>query len=67
MIFLGDIACPEEKIQSFVDSVDRINVFNNEIVIFNLEVNILEPKRSNVLLLFLIHHKLFEPLVKLKK
>ena len=43
MIFLGDIACPEEKIQSFVDCVNRINVFDNEIVIFNLEANILEP------------------------
>lgn len=44
MIFLGDIACPEEKIQSFVDCVNRINVFDNEIVIFNLEANILEPQ-----------------------
>lgn len=37
MIFLGDIACPEKKVDAFVKSVKACKIFKNELVILNLE------------------------------
>lgn len=43
MIFIGDIACPYNKVKDFTEAVSKIEAFKNEIVILNLEANILEP------------------------
>lgn len=42
MIFLGDIACPDNRIEEFLECVNREKCFQNEVVIYNLEGNILE-------------------------
>ena len=42
MIFLGDIACPYERVSAFTDAVSKIEAFKDEIVVLNLEANILE-------------------------
>lgn len=42
MIFIGDIACPKEKISSFLECVNTLPIFDDEIVVANLEANILE-------------------------
>jgi poly-gamma-glutamate synthesis protein (capsule biosynthesis protein) len=40
MVFLGDIACPDEKIRDLRASMDGLELFQNEIVVYNLEGNI---------------------------
>ena len=40
MIFLGDIACPACKVSEFTSSVEELPLFNDEIVILNLEATI---------------------------
>ena len=42
MIFLGDLACPQEKMTEFVSCVNDISIFDNEIVIVNFEANIVD-------------------------
>lgn len=37
MIFLGDLACPDEKIDDFVSCINEMPIFQDEIVIVNLE------------------------------
>lgn len=41
MIFLGDIACPYERVSDFIDAVSQIDVFKDELIVLNLEANIL--------------------------
>lgn len=50
MIFLGDLACPQEKITEFVSCVNKISYFDNEIVILNFEANIVDAvsDRNNI-------------------
>ncbi len=47
MIFLGDIACPEDKISLFVDGVNSNPLFDNEIIVYNLEGNLIEDNEQN--------------------
>lgn len=42
MIFLGDIACPYNKVKEFADAVSKIEAFKDEVIVLNLEANILE-------------------------
>jgi len=42
MIFLGDLACPEERVEAFNDSISNITVLKDEIVVVNLEAVILD-------------------------
>jgi len=42
MIFIGDIACPEEKVKSFCSNINSISAFEGEIVVLNFEANILK-------------------------
>lgn len=42
MIFLGDIACPYEKVRDFIDTVSKIDAFKDELIVLNLEANILK-------------------------
>ncbi|SEG13762.1 poly-gamma-glutamate synthesis protein (capsule biosynthesis protein) [Eubacterium ruminantium] len=42
MIFLGDLACPEQKIDDFIKCVNDILEFENEIIVINLEANIVD-------------------------
>lgn len=42
MIFLGDLACPQEKINEFVSCVNGIRIFDDEIVVVNFEANIVD-------------------------
>ena len=46
MIFIGDIACPKEKISSFLECVNGMHLFDDEVVVANLEANILERGES---------------------
>lgn len=41
MIFLGDIACPYERVSDFIDAVSQIDAFKDELIVLNLEANIL--------------------------
>lgn len=41
MIFLGDIACPYERVGDFIDAVSQIDAFKDELIVLNLEANIL--------------------------
>ena len=41
MIFIGDIACPKEKADRFIDGIRQLDVFKGDIVVLNLEANIL--------------------------
>ena len=42
MIFLGDLACPDERADQFLSDVNSLDIFKDEIVILNLEGNIVE-------------------------
>ncbi len=42
MIFLGDLACPTERVDDFNEVVDRVSVLSNEVIVLNLEAVILE-------------------------
>ena len=42
MIIIGDIACPDEKVECFRSSIESIHAFDDEIVVLNLEANILD-------------------------
>lgn len=44
MIFIGDIACPQSKIEKFIDCIQNIKEFKNETIVLNLESNILEDE-----------------------
>ena len=46
MIFIGDIACPSLKVDSFISSIKNLGIFKNEIVVLNLEANILDEKEN---------------------
>ena len=46
MIFIGDIACPSLKVDSFISSIRSLGIFKNEIVVLNLEANILDEKEN---------------------
>lgn len=37
MIFLGDIACPNEKVNDFISSVEQCRCLDDEVVMLNLE------------------------------
>ena len=37
MIFLGDLACPDQNIDAFLYCINNIPEFNNEIIVLNLE------------------------------
>ena len=37
MIFLGDLACPEDRIEDFLNCLRNMQVFNNETNVLNLE------------------------------
>ena len=37
MIFLGDLACPEERIDDFISCTSQMQVFDNEVVVVNFE------------------------------
>lgn len=54
MIFLGDIACPYERVSAFTDAVSKIEAFKDEIVVLNLEANILEKWEEKSLSLYII-------------
>lgn len=41
MIFLGDLACPEERVSSFNDAINDISILKDEVVVVNLEAVIL--------------------------
>ena len=41
MIFLGDIACPYERVSDFIDAVSQIDAFRDELIVLNLEAEIL--------------------------
>lgn len=47
MIFLGDIACPYERVSDFIDTVSKIDAFKDELVILNLEANILNDDEKH--------------------
>ena len=42
MIFLGDLACPENRIDAFIECIDSMSIFKDEIVVINLEANIVD-------------------------
>lgn len=46
MIFLGDIACPESKVAKFNKTIEDLAIFNNEIVVLNLEATFAEDDQS---------------------
>lgn len=52
MIFLGDIACPDEKIDEFLSWTNSEQIFFDEVVIANLEANIVDQvsERRNLTL-----------------
>lgn len=37
MLFLGDIACPDTRIKQFIDTINTMDLFKNQIVVANLE------------------------------
>ena len=37
MIFLGDLACPDERVEDFLSCVGKMKIFDNETVVVNLE------------------------------
>lgn len=41
MVFLGDLACPAERVDSFNDAIKDISIFKDEVVVVNLEAVIL--------------------------
>lgn len=41
MIFLGDLACPAERVDAFNKAISDITIFQNEVVVLNLEAVIL--------------------------
>ena len=51
MIFLGDLACPPEKISEFNTAVDNLDIIDNQVVVLNLEALMLfgSPKRADIL------------------
>lgn len=42
MIFLGDLACPANRIKDFNASVEKLGILSNEVVVINLEAVIKE-------------------------
>lgn len=48
MIFLGDLACPENRVNAFIDCINSMDIFKDEIVVINLEANIVDdvPERK---------------------
>lgn len=42
MIFLGDIACPDERVDAFNEAIANSKCFDNEVVILNLEATFAE-------------------------
>lgn len=42
MIFLGDLACPSERVKYFNQAIDSLSVLSDEIVVVNLEAVILD-------------------------
>lgn len=46
MIFLGDLVCPDEKIDNLIDCIASQSVFDNEIVVVNLEAIILDKDEN---------------------
>lgn len=41
MIFLGDLACPAEKIEAFNEAIDNLDILSDQVVVVNLEAVIL--------------------------
>ena len=50
MIFLGDLACPDDKVENFVEWTNEQEIINNELLIINFEGNIVDDvnKRRNL-------------------
>ena len=46
MIFLGDLACPKERVEDFNRAVDSLSVLDDEILIINLEAVILDEGKQ---------------------
>lgn len=44
MIFLGDLACPPERITAFSNAVEKLDVLCGQVVVVNLEAVILDGK-----------------------
>ena len=42
MLFLGDLACPDEKIERLSDCINNMTVFKDEIIVVNFEGNIVD-------------------------
>lgn len=45
MIFLGDLACPKEKIEEFNSSINELDILSGQTVILNLEAVFLSNQR----------------------
>lgn len=53
MLFLGDLACPEETQDEFINCINGMQVFKNEIIIVNFEANIVnKPEERRRLTLY---------------
>ena len=66
MIFLGDLACPPEKISEFNTAVDNLDIIDNQVVVLNLEALMLfgSPIRPDTLY---NHEKVLDTLKKRAK
>ena len=64
MLFLGDVVCPDERVDAFIQCLENEHVFDNEIVVLNLEANILFEKDNRKPLTLWNSPQLLRPLQK---
>lgn len=67
MLFLGDVVCPDERVDAFIQCLENEHVFDNEIVVLNLEANILFEKDNRKPLTLWNSPQLFKAFTKAKQ
>lgn len=46
MIFIGDIACPREKVDKFIEAIRQVSLFHDEVIIANFEATFIGQKKE---------------------
>lgn len=67
MIFLGDLACPDNRIDAFLDCINSMELFRDEIIVINLEANIVDNKDERKILTLYNNSKIVNSFGQAKK
>ena len=54
MIFIGDIACPREKVDKFIEVIRQVSLFHDEVIIANFEATFIGQKKKRNRLVYIM-------------